>query len=189
MSALFETRGFCAGSVRVPPFELGQGRWLVLRWPANHGSDSENRFYDIISGSAACPDVELHARTKVVALFGKWAECLYRNRTVGQLLAALPAEDQRWLRVDIEIRRLAAELPFDHLPATSRLLAGLMLASLSGEVIVFNITGLDPTGIQKVYAYLADKIQMGLSVIELEFPSNEQREARPVAVTVLEGSQ
>lgn len=189
MSALCETKGFRAGSVRIPAFALNRGEWLVLRWPANFGSDSEKRFYDALSGGAVCPELVLHARARVVAQFGKWAEPLYRNRSIGELMAALPAEDQRRLRVDIEARQLGVDTPLDHLPATCKVLAGSMLACASGEMLVFNTSGLDPSGVEEVYAYLADKTQRGLSVLELEFPGNGQRQAHPVAVAVLEASQ
>ena len=65
------------------------------------------------------------------------------------------------------------------------MLAGIMLASSTGEILVFNTAGLDPIGVQKVYTYLADKMRAGLSFIELEFPGTGQRQAHPVAVKVL----
>lgn len=160
----------------------------MLRWPASFGSDSESRFYDTLSGSAVGSEVALHATTKIVTQFGKWAEALYCHRTVGELLAALPAEDRSRLNAEIEPRRLAPSASLDQLPGTSRVLAGLMLAVSAGEILVFNTAGLDPTGVQKVYAYLADKTNRGLSFIELEFPGTGQRESHPVGVAVLEAS-
>jgi hypothetical protein len=189
MNTLCETKGFRAGTVRIPAFALNRGEWLVLCWPTNFGSDSENRFYDALSGSALCPDLALRATAKIVAQFGRWAEPLYRHRTLAELLGALSAEDRSRLSGEIEFQRLAPSAPLDHLPGTSRVLAGLMLASSSGEILVFNTAGLDPTGVQRVYAYLADKMKLGISCIELEFPDTAQRQAHPVGVTVLEASQ
>jgi hypothetical protein len=189
MNLLCESKGFRAGLVLVPAFELSRGEWLLLRWPVNSGSDSEESFYAALSGIAVFPGLIIHVTARIVALFGRWAKPPYHYSTVGELMSALPAEDKGRFRVEIDARQLAADAPLDQLPATPKLLAGLGLASLSGGLFVFNTAGLDPIGVQKAHASVAEKIRRGLSVIELEFHGGTgEEEFRLPGVKVLEAS-
>jgi hypothetical protein len=188
MNTLCKTIGVQIGDIRVPAFTLRRSEWLVLRWPDNFGSFSEDQFYKAISGSSGCEFI-LNAKSNVVTLFGKQADELFAGRTIGKLLAALSTTDRNRLEAEIETRRLSAETSVNDLPLTSRLLTGLMLASHTGEIVIFNTSGLDPKGVQSVYAYVGEKMKLGISFIELEFQGSDKNQPHPVAVVRLEATR
>jgi hypothetical protein len=187
MKTLCETNGFRAGAVLVPKFVLNQGDWIVLRWPECQGSDSEAALYEVLCGVSHCEEFTLRSKVGVATPFGKWSGELFRGRhTVGELLAALPPEGRNRLELEIKGRHLWPESSVNHLPGTAKTLACLLLATLSAGIVVFNTSGLDPMGVQKVYGYLADHMKHGLGFIEIQFPGGSQNGSHPVRVRVFD---
>jgi hypothetical protein len=190
MNTLCETRGFRAGAVRVPAFKLDQREWLVLRWPASFGTDSENALYEALCGVSHHPKFTLRSSASVATSFGKWAERSFRGcHTVSELLTAIGAEARKRLEPEIAPRRLPPDAPLNHLPATLRVLGGLMLSCSPGRIVVFNTSGLDPVGANKVYAYAAEQLVKGAAFIEVEFHGATESQVRPVPVLTVEARE
>lgn len=190
MKKLCETNGFRAGAVLVPKFVLYQGDWIVLRWPECQGTDSEAALYEVLSGVSHCEEFTRRSKVGVATPFGKWSCELFKGQhTLGDLLVALPPEGRNRLELEIKGRHLSRESPVHHLPGTAKSLACLVLATLSAGIVVFNTSGLDPMGVQKVYGYLADQMKRGLGFIEVQFPGGGQNEAHPVDVRVFDACE
>jgi hypothetical protein len=187
MNILCESVGVRIGRVIVPAFTLRNGDWIVLRWPEAFGTDSEDLLYEALGGVSIHAGLRRYCEGKVVTAFGKWAERSFAGcGTVGALLEALRPEARKVFEPQIRARHLPPGAPLSHLPATPRVLGGLMLASLAKEIVVFNTSGLDPMGARTVYAYVAAELAKGAGFIEVEFLGVAESEVRPAPVGIVE---
>lgn len=185
VSLLCKTEGCRIGTVKLPPFAISHGEWVVLRWPVNFGGEPEQKFYSMLCGERN-PELDVFSKTQVATSVYSGQFSPESSQSVGGVLAGLDTQDAEVLMLEIRRAGVPLSSPLNHLPMTIRLLAGMSRASFESELVVFNASGLDPLGVQKIYAFVHDKLKRGRGFLELEFPGQGYKHSRPINVVVLD---
>ncbi len=186
MSILCKSNGFKHQLVIVPPFTINQGDWLVLRCLSRRSDSTETDICDVLTGRVVCPGMVLHSRAVAAIPFGKWANILFRDSTIHDLISRLSNENKEVLRKELDQRAFQMDSTPNDLPLTAKLMLELMLACSIGKLVVFNASGLDPNGVKSIYAMIAANLMNGLGAIEIDFPTTSPREPRPIEVKALD---
>lgn len=183
MSLLCTSKGFKIDGLSVPPFLLNQGEWIVLQLPIRFGSKLEMKINKILTGDV-CPGFIRFANVEIAVPIGN-TKSGEEFLNIGQFLERLPARERDLFIAEINDSEISLEALPHHLPGTPRLLAGLMLASLGANLVVFNTCGLDPTGVQNVYDYVSEKMKHGIGFLEIQFEGVGPNHSRPFPVPQL----
>jgi hypothetical protein len=183
MSLLCTSKGFKIDGLSVPPFSLNQGEWIALQLPIKYGSELGIEIDRILTGSA-CPEFIRFANVEIALPIGD-AKSGEELPNIGRFLERLPTRERDIFITEINNSEISFEALPHHLPGTPRLLAGLMLATLGASLVVFNTCGLDPTGVERIYAYVSEKMKCGIGFLELQFGVVAQKNSRPFPVPQL----
>jgi len=147
---VMECRGFQAGNLLVPSFELGLGSAICLHLPDGHGSTAS-----LVSGlSHPNPAIQLPVR------FARWPTHLRRGllgffrevRVVDWLCREASIDPSNALAIMARIP-LSADSKLARLAGTPRVLLAIEAAYARGtQALIFTTGGLDPQGKDAVFS-------------------------------------
>jgi hypothetical protein len=154
--------GARVGSLCLPPFALCAGELVCLHLPDPVPDEAVDELVHVLTGARAAAGVRLFGR--VVSAFP-----VHDDRN-GFLRLLRPLRASAWLRRQGGMSSQAAtaalgrigldrDWPLTHLAGNPRVLLGLEAAWAGGaDAIVFKTAGIDPVGVQAVYAAVVSKV-------------------------------
>lgn len=170
--------GVVIGDLYIPKFRLKKGDLFCMHWPLPANTEMENEFIKYLIGKKKSDQINIYGvvekATPLVPekkLFpfaretslGNVIKKLANGAAVNKLLTVC-----KELEIDVDSKILSISL-------TKRALLGIEIAlSNAPDVILFDICGLDPSGVQAIFDSVSDKLS-DIAVIYFSYPAIPER--------------